>query len=168
MPSGGNFRALSCKKRYASIAHTGNAIDPRAQLSTKYTPSSSLPRFITPYNAFLTFPKLSPYNHSVMINSKCFDDPLGKIYESVALVLQKASVPAKEFYLHLILIHFWFEVFFELPQRRKMVINLLFIFCFRVQEYFVWAQKVVNGLRDTNPKLESILDELFTQRGLSL
>ena len=35
----------------------------RGQLSTKHTPFSMLARFINPYWAFLTFQKISPYNH---------------------------------------------------------------------------------------------------------
>jgi len=31
----------------------------------------------------------------------------------------------------------------------------------RVQEYYEWAQKVVNGLRGTNKNLEDNLDEIF-------
>jgi guanosine-3',5'-bis(diphosphate) 3'-pyrophosphohydrolase len=31
----------------------------------------------------------------------------------------------------------------------------------RVQEYYEWAQKVVNELRGTNKKLEDSLDEIF-------
>lgn len=31
----------------------------------------------------------------------------------------------------------------------------------RVQEYYEWAQKVVNGLRGTNKNLEDSLDEIF-------
>ncbi|XP_041649055.1 guanosine-3',5'-bis(diphosphate) 3'-pyrophosphohydrolase MESH1 [Cheilinus undulatus] len=38
----------------------------------------------------------------------------------------------------------------------------------RVQEYFVWASKVVKGLRGTNSALEEKLDELFKQRGVEL
>lgn len=36
----------------------------------------------------------------------------------------------------------------------------------RVQEYFVWASKVVEGLRGTNAALEEQLDLLFKQRGV--
>jgi len=35
----------------------------------------------------------------------------------------------------------------------------------RVQEYFEWAAKVVEGLRGTNRALEEKLDALFTERG---
>lgn len=38
----------------------------------------------------------------------------------------------------------------------------------RVQEYFVWASKVVKGLKGTNPILEEKLEELFRQRGVQL
>lgn len=38
---------------------------------------------------------------------------------------------------------------------------------FRVHEYFIWALKVVNGLRGTNQNLEAMLDDLFTKRGLT-
>lgn len=38
----------------------------------------------------------------------------------------------------------------------------------RVQEYFVWASDVVQGLRGTSPVLEQKLDQLFKQRGISL
>ena len=38
----------------------------------------------------------------------------------------------------------------------------------RVQEYFVWASKVVAGLRGTNQRLEESLDALFKERGVSL
>lgn len=31
----------------------------------------------------------------------------------------------------------------------------------RVQEYFVWSRKVVEGLRGANSKLETLLDNLF-------
>jgi guanosine-3',5'-bis(diphosphate) 3'-pyrophosphohydrolase len=31
----------------------------------------------------------------------------------------------------------------------------------RVQEYYEWSQKVVNGLRGTNKNLEDSLDEIF-------
>lgn len=34
----------------------------------------------------------------------------------------------------------------------------------RVQEYFVWASKVVAGLRGTCPPLEKALDALFSSR----
>ena len=36
----------------------------------------------------------------------------------------------------------------------------------RVQEYFVWASKVVKGLRGTNEYLEKQLDEIFSRRGI--
>ncbi|KAI0214773.1 Guanosine-3',5'-bis(diphosphate) 3'-pyrophosphohydrolase MESH1 [Lamellibrachia satsuma] len=38
----------------------------------------------------------------------------------------------------------------------------------RVQEYFVWASKVVHGLRGTNKVLEQKLDELFQERNIKL
>lgn len=38
----------------------------------------------------------------------------------------------------------------------------------RVQEYFVWAGEVVQGLRGTSPVLEQSLDELFRKRGITL
>ena len=38
----------------------------------------------------------------------------------------------------------------------------------RVQEYFVWASKVVAGLRGTNQRLEDSLDALFKARGIGL
>ena len=38
----------------------------------------------------------------------------------------------------------------------------------RVQEYFVWASKVVAGLRGTNQHLEDSLDALFKARGIGL
>lgn len=38
----------------------------------------------------------------------------------------------------------------------------------RVQEYFIWANEVVKGLRGTNSALEEKLDELFRQRGIQL
>ncbi|XP_023142813.1 guanosine-3',5'-bis(diphosphate) 3'-pyrophosphohydrolase MESH1 [Amphiprion ocellaris] len=38
----------------------------------------------------------------------------------------------------------------------------------RVYEYFVWASKVVRGLRGTNYVLEEKLQELFKQRGVEL
>lgn len=34
----------------------------------------------------------------------------------------------------------------------------------RVQEYFVWSKKVVDGLRGTNQIMEDSLDEIFTKR----
>ncbi|KDR22143.1 HD domain-containing protein 3 [Zootermopsis nevadensis] len=34
----------------------------------------------------------------------------------------------------------------------------------RVQEYFDWAQKVVNGLRGTNKDIEDSLDEIFKRQ----
>ena len=37
----------------------------------------------------------------------------------------------------------------------------------RVKEYFVWAFKVVEGLRGTNEKLEKQLDLLFEKREIS-
>lgn len=36
----------------------------------------------------------------------------------------------------------------------------------RVSEYFVWAKKVVDNLRGTNSKLESLLDDVFRKQGL--
>ncbi|XP_052819618.1 guanosine-3',5'-bis(diphosphate) 3'-pyrophosphohydrolase MESH1-like [Mya arenaria] len=36
----------------------------------------------------------------------------------------------------------------------------------RVQEYFVWAAKVVEGLRGTNARMEHDLDELFRARNI--
>jgi len=36
----------------------------------------------------------------------------------------------------------------------------------RVQEYFEWSKKVVDGLRGTNKTLEDNLDKLFTKRGV--
>ncbi|XP_076366894.1 metazoan SpoT homolog-1 [Tachypleus tridentatus] len=36
----------------------------------------------------------------------------------------------------------------------------------RVKEYFVWASKVVAGLKGTNNELESSLDMLFRKRGV--
>ncbi|KPP80113.1 guanosine-3',5'-bis(diphosphate) 3'-pyrophosphohydrolase MESH1-like [Scleropages formosus] len=38
----------------------------------------------------------------------------------------------------------------------------------RVQEYFLWAAQVVNGLRGTNPLLEEKLLQLFKQRGIDM
>uniref|UniRef100_A0A8C6TIB0 Guanosine-3',5'-bis(diphosphate) 3'-pyrophosphohydrolase MESH1 n=1 Tax=Neogobius melanostomus TaxID=47308 RepID=A0A8C6TIB0_9GOBI len=38
----------------------------------------------------------------------------------------------------------------------------------RVQEYFVWAAEVVQGLRGTSPVLEQSLEQLFTKRGVDL
>lgn len=38
----------------------------------------------------------------------------------------------------------------------------------RVQEYFVWAAQVVNGLRGTNPVLEEKLQQMFSERGVEL
>ncbi|XP_015240321.1 PREDICTED: guanosine-3',5'-bis(diphosphate) 3'-pyrophosphohydrolase MESH1 [Cyprinodon variegatus] len=38
----------------------------------------------------------------------------------------------------------------------------------RVQEYFVWAAEVVNGLKGTNSALEEKLEMLFKQRGVQL
>ncbi|KAF5269262.1 hypothetical protein FQR65_LT02563 [Abscondita terminalis] len=37
---------------------------------------------------------------------------------------------------------------------------------FRVQEYFAWSKKVVNGLRGTNQVMEDSLDELFNKRNV--
>lgn len=37
----------------------------------------------------------------------------------------------------------------------------------RVQEYFEWAQKVVNGLRGTNKNIEDSLDEIFQRHCVS-
>lgn len=36
----------------------------------------------------------------------------------------------------------------------------------RVQEYFVWSKKVVDGLRGTNESMEKSLDELFKKRSI--
>lgn len=36
----------------------------------------------------------------------------------------------------------------------------------RVQEYFQWASQVVNGLRNTNEKLECELDKIFKKRNI--
>lgn len=36
----------------------------------------------------------------------------------------------------------------------------------RVDQYFVWAKKVVDNLRGTNKKLEDALDELFREKGV--
>lgn len=36
----------------------------------------------------------------------------------------------------------------------------------KVKEYFVWASKVVEGLRGTNRRIESNLDELFSRHSL--
>lgn len=36
----------------------------------------------------------------------------------------------------------------------------------RVSEYFVWAKKVIDNLRGTNSKLESLLDDVFRKQGL--
>jgi len=38
----------------------------------------------------------------------------------------------------------------------------------RVQQYFVWASKVVHGLRGTNKMLEQKLDELFQARNVKV
>ncbi|XP_062062263.1 guanosine-3',5'-bis(diphosphate) 3'-pyrophosphohydrolase MESH1 [Lepus europaeus] len=38
----------------------------------------------------------------------------------------------------------------------------------RVQEYFEWAAQVVKGLRGTNRQLEEALEQLFSERGLTL
>ena len=38
----------------------------------------------------------------------------------------------------------------------------------RVQQYFVWASKVVHGLRGTNKVLEQKLDELFQARNVKV
>ncbi|XP_059680093.1 guanosine-3',5'-bis(diphosphate) 3'-pyrophosphohydrolase MESH1 [Gavia stellata] len=38
----------------------------------------------------------------------------------------------------------------------------------RVQEYFLWAARVVAGLRGTSPPLEAALQRLFEERGLAL
>ncbi|XP_069078756.1 guanosine-3',5'-bis(diphosphate) 3'-pyrophosphohydrolase MESH1 [Pleurodeles waltl] len=38
----------------------------------------------------------------------------------------------------------------------------------RVQEYFIWASKVVNGMRGTNTMLEASLDQLFCERGVEI
>jgi guanosine-3',5'-bis(diphosphate) 3'-pyrophosphohydrolase len=37
----------------------------------------------------------------------------------------------------------------------------------RVQEYFEWAKKVVNGLRGTNRNLEDSLDKIFERHCVS-
>jgi guanosine-3',5'-bis(diphosphate) 3'-pyrophosphohydrolase len=37
----------------------------------------------------------------------------------------------------------------------------------RVQEYFDWAQKVVNGLKGTNRNIEDSLDEIFKRHSVS-
>lgn len=37
----------------------------------------------------------------------------------------------------------------------------------RVYEYFVWAKKVINGLKGTNKEMEESLDELFKRVGVS-
>lgn len=36
----------------------------------------------------------------------------------------------------------------------------------RVKEYFAWAKRVVDGLRNTNQYLEKSLDEVFQKAGL--
>lgn len=38
----------------------------------------------------------------------------------------------------------------------------------RVQEYFIWASRVVNAMRGTNPTLEASLDQLFCERGVEI
>lgn len=38
----------------------------------------------------------------------------------------------------------------------------------RVQEYFVWAAKVVHGLRGTNRAMEEALDHLFKERNIDV
>uniref|UniRef100_A0A9J8C1U0 Uncharacterized protein n=2 Tax=Cyprinus carpio TaxID=7962 RepID=A0A9J8C1U0_CYPCA len=38
----------------------------------------------------------------------------------------------------------------------------------RVQEYFVWASRVVKGLRGTSAALEEKLQQLFLERGVEL
>lgn len=38
----------------------------------------------------------------------------------------------------------------------------------RVQEYFVWASKVVHGLRGTNQVMEDQLDQLFKERNIEV
>ncbi|KAF2879668.1 hypothetical protein ILUMI_26506 [Ignelater luminosus] len=38
---------------------------------------------------------------------------------------------------------------------------------YRVQEYFAWSKKVVDGLRGTNQAMEDSLDELFKKRNVS-
>lgn len=38
----------------------------------------------------------------------------------------------------------------------------------RVNEYFVWASKVVNGLRGAHAKLEKLLDEIFVRQGIAV
>lgn len=37
---------------------------------------------------------------------------------------------------------------------------------YRVQEYFAWSKKVVDGLRGTNQSMEDSLDELFKKRNV--
>lgn len=36
----------------------------------------------------------------------------------------------------------------------------------RVENYFIWAKKVVDNLRGTNKNIEDALDNLFRERGL--
>ena len=36
----------------------------------------------------------------------------------------------------------------------------------RVSEYFIWASKVVNGLKGTSPEMENALSTLFKQRDI--
>ncbi|XP_078539380.1 guanosine-3',5'-bis(diphosphate) 3'-pyrophosphohydrolase MESH1 [Lissotriton helveticus] len=38
----------------------------------------------------------------------------------------------------------------------------------RVQEYFIWASRVVNEMRGTNSTLEASLDKLFCERGIEI
>ncbi|ESP01864.1 hypothetical protein LOTGIDRAFT_172328 [Lottia gigantea] len=38
----------------------------------------------------------------------------------------------------------------------------------RVEEYFIWAAKVIDGLRGTNKQMEASLDELFKARNISI
>lgn len=38
----------------------------------------------------------------------------------------------------------------------------------RVQEYFLWAAKVVEGLRGSNDVMEGQLDALFKERGVHI
>ncbi|KAH8404747.1 hypothetical protein KR215_012214, partial [Drosophila sulfurigaster] len=54
----------------------------------------------------------------------------------------------------------------------QIKLNKLAIFCYnlhlqeRREAYFVWAQRVVDGLRGTNAALEEQLDQIFRQRQL--
>ena len=56
------------------------------------------------------------------------------------------------------------------PLENHKLNKILFIFfslkgwtAARVQEYFEWASKVVEGLRGTNAAMESCLDQLFAE-----